>query len=373
MLTPSEFKPNWASPPGDTIRDLQSEQCMPTDHLARALRLSVTATEDLIAGRIQIDTNIAIELERLFGASGAFWLRREEQFRADLERIEAEKRLKLEKEWVRQLPLRDMIRFGWISPPDGRDEAVESCLSFFGVPDVESWHRSYHREISAVAFRNHSRHESHPAAVAAWLRQAELSVSRLPCGPWDPDHFRALLTTIRGLTKLKRPVQFVPRLQNICAQAGVAVAVVRAPEGCRASGATKFLKDGRAHIVVSFRFRSDDQFWFTFFHEAGHVVLHDKKALFLEDESESTEIEEHQANQFSQDTLIPPPRQCELHSVARNVQGIVRLATSLGISPGIVVGQMQHRNILRMNQLNNLKRRYTWDEVEETAANPGTV
>ena len=69
-------------------------------------------------------------------------------------------------------------------------------------------------------------------------------------------------------------MRFLPKLQALCAEAGVALVFVRAPRGCRVSGASRLVTPEKAMILVSFRFRSDDQFWFTVFHEIGHLILH---------------------------------------------------------------------------------------------------
>ena len=98
----------------------------------------------------------------------------------------------------------------------------------------------------------------------------------------DQSGFEADLPTIRRLTREKDPGQFIPRLKEACAARGVAVAIVRGPNGWRASGAARFLSPTKALIQLSFRYLSDDQFWFTFFHEAGHLLLHGKDLLFLE-------------------------------------------------------------------------------------------
>jgi HTH-type transcriptional regulator / antitoxin HigA len=114
------------------------------------------------------------------------------------------------------------------------------------------------------------------------------------------------LITMRRLTRKKEPSIFVPELRKLCAENGVALVIARGPAGCRASGATRFLSDKKAMILLSFRYLADDQFWFTFFHEAGHLLMHSHKAVFLEDGSDVSLKEEHEANLFAQNILIPP-------------------------------------------------------------------
>jgi Zn-dependent peptidase ImmA (M78 family) len=167
---------------------------------------------------------------------------------------------------------------------------------------------------------------------------------------------------MRTLSRLKDPQQFLPHLQVLCASCGVALVVVRAPKGCRASGATRFLSTEKALIALSFRHRTDDHFWFTFFHEAAHLILHAKDALFLEDGSDVTETEEAEANEFAARVLVPKEYIVELASLRPNLKSIVAFARRLGVAPGIVVGQLQHIRRIRRDQLNSLKRRYAWDQ-----------
>jgi Zn-dependent peptidase ImmA (M78 family) len=115
-------------------------------------------------------------------------------------------------------------------------------------------------------------------------------------------------------------------------------------------------------ILLSFRYLSDDHFWFTFFHEAGHLVLHGDRCIFLEGDDTLTTEEEDAANAFAADTLIPPEYQAEMLRLPLNGRDVMRFARKVGVSPGIVVGQLQHYGRFRQNQLNNLKRRFTWGE-----------
>jgi HTH-type transcriptional regulator / antitoxin HigA len=124
----------------------------------------------------------------------------------------------------------------------------------------------------------------------------------------------------------------------------------------------RFLTPTRPMILLSFRYLTEDQFWFTFFHEGGHLILHGDRCLILEGDATLTAAEEGEANEFAANTLIPPESQAELLRLPINGRAVMRFARKVGVSPGIVVGQLQHRGLLGQNQLNNLKRRFTWVE-----------
>src|SRR5262249_45325159 len=106
---------------------------------------------------------------------------------------------------------------------------------------------------------------------------------------------------------------------------------------------------------------SDDQFWFTFFHEAGHLVLHSTDTLFLESAPVET-VAEHAASKFAVDVLIPRAVQDELKTMPVTRSSIRHFALRNGISPGIVVGQLQFMGRARASHFNTLKTRYEWTD-----------
>jgi Zn-dependent peptidase ImmA (M78 family) len=164
------------------------------------------------------------------------------------------------------------------------------------------------------------------------------------------------------------PTKFLPQLRERCAVVGVAVVALRAPMGCRASGAARFVTRDRALLLLSFRHLIDDQLWFTFFHEAGHLLLHDRTQVFVDEEPGTDKAEaedlyslrEREANAFAMNALIPPEVRPRLRTLHTDAKAILRFATELKIAPGIVVGQLQRLDRLRPNQLNTLKRRFVW-------------
>lgn len=360
MARAAEFQPNWVSPPGDTIAEILEMRGFSFSDLARQLGTSIARAQQLTQGSVEIDQHIAQGLERALGPSAQFWLKREQQYRSDLTRIAAPTTAMSDNDWVAQMPLADMRQFGWIDAAATKANRVAACLRFFGVPDTAAWQQRYGGELSVAAFRTSPTYEANPYAVAAWLRWAEIVGAAIHCRPWDREKFARKLHDLRVLSRIKDPARFLPELTAACAECGVAVVVARAPKGCRASGATRFLTPDKALIVLSFRYRTDDQFWFTFFHEAGHLILHAEDALFLEDESEVTAAEEAEANEFAARILVPMAFLPELMILRPGVKEIVGFARKIGVSPGIVVGQLQHLGRVKRDRLNGFKRRYRW-------------
>ncbi|CAO3428600.1 ImmA/IrrE family metallo-endopeptidase [Azospirillum argentinense] len=364
IAPPQSFDPEWAVPPGATIAAILSARSLSRERFAESLGESVELVHRLLLGLESVDSDLATRLSRCLGSSQAFWLAREAQYRSDSERIRGHETAIVRDSWVKQFPVRDMVALGWIPNVRSLTDAAVECLKFFGVPDVSTWQTRYGGASSSAAFRMSASAKTSPGAVTVWLRWAELIADRTPCDHWDPDVFRMRLQEVRRLTWQKDPTTFLPILRRLCAEAGVAVVVARTPKGCPASGATRFLSPHKAMMVLSFRYRSDDQFWFTFFHEAGHILLHGPNALFLEDESEATTDEEIEANEFAEANLIPPSRAAELQTLRLERDAILRFARSVGVAPGIIIGQLQHQKRVPPERLNWLKRRYDWSQIE---------
>jgi HTH-type transcriptional regulator / antitoxin HigA len=233
------------------------------------------------------------------------------------------------------------------------------------VPDVKTWRLKYSELMKTTSFRTSPTFKTDQAATAAWLRYGEISAQKIECKKWDEDLFEKVLFEIKALTRKKNPEDFIPELTRACSECGVAVIISRTPSGCRASGATKFINNDKAMLLLSFRYLSDDHFWFTFYHEAGHIMLHKSKSPIIEENTGSKNYsdEEKEANLFAGEVLIPRELQNELYSLRGNKRKIISFAMKAGVSPGIVVGQMQYRGIIDHKYLNSYKRRYNWDDL----------
>lgn len=351
-----KFHPDWASAPGDTIAEILQERELSKAEFAQQLGYTPQAAADLLEGRATITIATARKLSQVLGASVEFWMTRDFQYRQNIDRLPA-----ADQEWLAELPVGDMIRFGWLVPVPRPSEELAACLRFFNVPTVQAWRQTYSGLHEMAAFRTSPSFDSRPAAVAAWLRQGEILASQIECRPWDVTQFQELLSRIRPLTRQKDPKRFLVELRRLSAESGVAVVVARAPSGCRASGATRFLSRDKALLMLSFRYLTDDQFWFTFFHEAGHLMLHGRSDLFLEGFDTPSTHQEQEANDFAARILIPTERQPDLMALRANSQDVIRFAVRVGVSPGIVVGQLQHLGKIKRNSLNRLKRRYVWE------------
>ena len=350
---------DWVSPPGDTILGILEQTERSVEQFAADVGLKATAAQELLDGSRAIDVVLASRLAIAVGASEDFWMAREHDYRASLE-IPKNAKINSLDELVDNLPMADMKKFGWIEAAKSKKAKIATCLDFFGVSSLAQWQGRYENAFTEAAYRRSAAYASCEISTAAWLRQGEIETQHDDLADWTPDVLKSKISYFRRLTWQKNPAVFLPKLKTALAEAGVRFAIVRTPKGCTASGAVRVLADGAPHIQVSFRYLSDDQFWFSFFHEIAHLLLHFDKMPILEN-TELTEARcEREANKFASQVIIPPAYHDELLSLGGSRFPIIKFAKKIGVAPGLVVGQLQHEGILRFNQMQHLKRRYQW-------------
>jgi len=357
------FHPDWLSRPGDTISGLMARRSLNVGRLATLMGRDSHLVRQLLAGCVRIDEEIASLLAKHLGGSINFWRTRQKRFDEALDNATGALHPDKAQEWLRFLPVADLAKGGWITKGRG-PAAVRSLLAYFGVSSPDEWQSHYMSFANNFTYRTSPTFENKLGALSVWLRQAEIEADGTVCMPWDADRLRASIASLRRLTKLKNPMSFIPKLRSICGAAGVALVFVKAPSGCRASGATRFVSADKALIAMSFRHLSDDHFWFTLFHEIGHLLLHGRDATFIDGDAADSSSKEKEANDFAAQILIPTGRLEAFQDVRPTTKSVIRFAVSIDISPGIVVGQMQHSKLLGPGQLNHLKRRYNWDEIQ---------
>jgi HTH-type transcriptional regulator/antitoxin HigA len=228
-----------------------------------------------------------------------------------------------------------------------RVEEVEWLLRYFAVATPDEWAANY--GTAQVAYRRSRVRDSDEYAIASWLRLAEREAHKIDCKPFDRERLEAAIPELRSLTR-RDPAEFAP---------AVALVFVEAVPRSQVSGAVKWLSPTRAMIGLSLLGRFEDRFWFTFFHELCHVLRHQKKLVFLDNERGSCDdADEAEADRFAAEVLIPHRDLSNLAQVRPTAVAVSAFSSRIGVSSGIVVGRMQHEGWLPRSHLNRLKRKF---------------
>jgi HTH-type transcriptional regulator / antitoxin HigA len=362
--TINTFTPNWVSPPGDTIADLLEENDWTQAQLSERMGYTTKFISQMINGKVSITEETALKLERVLGSTAGFWLTREAQYRSHLCRIEEQDRLQSWISWLDELPVVELMKNGVL--PNHRLDAkhkpalVQALLRFFGVASPDDW-RFYYAGME-VAFRRTHTEQSDVGAIASWMRLGELQAERLDCPKFNKSKFAKAVQEIRALTVLS-PQDIEPKLKKLCWESGVVLALVPSLPRAHVSGLARWLNPHKALIQLSLYGKTNDSFWFTFFHEAAHILLHDKQNIFLDecggDNTQSSD-QEREADQWSRAFLIASSHEAELASL-RSRASVIAFAEILKIHPGIVVGRLQYDQLLEPNCMNDLKEKFCFE------------
>jgi len=353
----SQYVPDYLVTPGEVLNDYLESLSMTQAELSARTGLTKKTINEIIKGKAPITPETALKLERSLGRPAHFWNNLETQYQEDRIRLAEEKRLRSHLGWLTKVPVVHMIKLGWIAETTDEIAQLKAVLQFFGVTSPEQW-KTVWLEYQ-VAYRQTKRFETCAESVSAWLRKGEMEAGKIACQPFDKNRLLEVLDSIRELT-VEPPHIFQQRVVALCASAGVAVVFVPELPKTGVYGATRWLGD-RAIIQLSLRYKSNDHLWFTFFHEAGHIIKHGRKEIFIEGNGLNDEKEE-EANAFARDRLIPPAEYKRFVSTwdGRSLSPIDSFASRIRIASGIVVGRLQHDRRLPNSHGNKLKVFYSW-------------
>lgn len=363
MTDGHEFTPDWFSKPGDSVRAQMVRRRVTAIEVADNLAGGIATLRGLLDGTVAIDADHAEALVSTLGGTVSFWLKRQANYEDALER--ALDRVSADADeaavWL-QLQVPGPRPRGRLSE-DRRRAEVRRRLAFFNLGTMKAWNARYGRICSNTMFRTSNAFESKEAAVLMWLRSGELATDLIDTRPWHAGNLEDRLKDIKALSKVKDPERFLPKLKTLCAEAGVAVVAKRAPDGCRASGASRMVAPDKAMILMSFRGLANDKFWFTLLHEIGHLILHGAKT-FVDDDMAGIDQSEREANDFAARCIVPHERYEEFESLGDNRDSVIRFSVRSGVGPGLTVGQMQHHEMIRRDQLNELKKFWRWNDLD---------
>jgi len=331
-----EFEPDYAVPPGRTLQEVIESLDMSQKELAIRTGLTVQSLIRIFKGDQPISYETANLLELATGVPASFWNNLESQYQGQLIKIKEGNRLHTDPQWLKTIPTAELIDRGLLHQTEDETMLLRETLAFYGVSSVDAWRKIW--EKPAVAARRSQCFESQPGSASAWIRQGELQSHKIACKPFNKGLFREALRTICSLTR-EEPEKFEPEMRQLCAEAGVAVALVPEMKKVPWNGATKWLNSQKAMIMLCLRGKGEDKFWFSFFHEAGHVLNDSKKDLLINNNS-SDDPREVRADKFAAEFLIPAGYNGDIIQMRSNRE-IIDLAGKLGISPGIVAGRYQ--------------------------------
>ena len=349
----NQFSPDYAVPPGWVLKERLEVEGVSHAEFARRCGRSPKLISEIISGKAPLEPGTALQFEKVLGIDASVWLGIESTYRLHRAREVEANEAAASAEWVKAFPVRDLVKRGCFQRPESDVDAVSKLLAFFRVGSVDAWAAHYGR--ANVAYRHSPTFKSNESALATWLRLGEIEAELQECSDYSESRFKRAVRTIRGLTR-EEIVDALQQTTMLCNEAGVALALVQPLPKTALSGAAWWLSPRKAVIQLTARHRTDDHLWFSFFHEAAHVLLHSKRGIFVDETNGNGAELEAEANEWASNILIPRPAWEQFVGTSPRSAHVVRaFAEEQGIAPGIVVGMLQHKGFLPWAHLNALK------------------
>ncbi|MBI4590534.1 MAG: HigA family addiction module antidote protein [Candidatus Rokubacteria bacterium] len=360
MAIEAQVRSDLPIPPGELLAETLDAMNLSQAELARRMGRPVQAINEIVRGSKEITPETAIQLERVLGVPAHVWLGLEAEYRHTKARLDDRKRLAAEADLPAAKLYRPLVRLGWLPKTRDKIEQIARLLDFFGVGSLRNI-----PEAEAAAYRLSRTKTAQPEALAAWLRKGELEAEKIATAPFNEDRLRNFLPELRQLT-MKAPRIFESHVKKALSDCGVALVLLPHLPKTHAHGATRWSSPEKALVQLSLRGKWADIFWFSLFHELGHVLLHGRKQVYIEWSDGDQDEPEVQADRFARDQLIAPDvYQAFLDKRGFSATAVAAFARNQGIHPGIVVGRLQHEGHVPYSQLNHLRTRFEWIKKAE--------
>lgn len=360
----NEFQPNWIYPPSKIVENFIILNKVDISSLHPEIQRILN---DLVNKNIAIDAHISKILEETIGGTVQFWLNIQNQFTLNTLRIEnslVDNNFNDYKDLIAELKNTD-----WIPNSNYNYLDQVHLKSFFGISEFSILTKKYIIQHNLrIKFKNIGKYSSSELNIATLVRKAELEAKKqLITKQWDQTLFLEKLQEIKKLSRVKKFNDFKFDLQNICNQCGVAFIVLDTLNKSPIRGISKFINNHTGLIIITTKYNRDDIFWQTFFHEAGHLVLHSKEMVFTDQgdptEKVTSEELETQADNFMLSKILSPytnedvigmfNKRLMYSDKVKSWKNINEIAKQINISPSLLAGILKLEGIIPYNYFTN--------------------
>ncbi len=329
--------------PGETLKEMLEDRGM----TQRELALRTDVKEPHISGIVNcqkpISVSFAKKLEYALGVDSSFWINLQANHERELadfeeinhissEEIAILQKLRQITNYAKDIHLLNFEAQGPLLVIEWRK--LLNVSSLLRIPEISQ----------SGAYRLAIVDSVDPYILFAWLRICDLITDDLQANT-EPniDRLKSKLSLIRKLTFEDIDTIYL-RLREYFAECGIKFAIAKHFTGAPVQGVIKRNKDGTLNLVMTLRQRFADVFWFTLFHEIGHIIYGDIKDQLIDYEGTNNEIEKR-ADEFAANTLIDQEQYRSFVKAGDySLNGIQQFSAELDVPAFILIGRLQHDN-----------------------------
>ena len=345
----TRYNPQTVSHPGETLREkLEELKMSPKEFAVRCDKPEKTISA-VLTGKSSITADMAVQFEDVTKIPANFWLKRQARYNESQARAERQRAAEDAQEWARQFPYSDMANKGWVPATRKALEKATALFSFFAISSHKAWEGFYLNKELKAAFRVSLAHSNSPHAISAWLRSGDNAAAKLYAEPYSERKLRAALPELKAIMAAQSE-DFFAQVQQVCLGAGLKVVFTPCLPKAPINGVARWIEKNQTPLIqLSARYKRYDVFWFSLFHEIGHILLHGKKDVFLEDvKYEGADVEkEREANDFACEwTLTKQQEDIVRTAWPLSDEELRDYAAGFGTHPALIVGRLRHEKFL---------------------------
>ena len=290
--------------PGETLDEKLHEMNMGVKEFATRVSKPEKTIIAVIKGRSSITPDMAVAFEMVTKIPANMWLRQQERYDEFIARKKREKALNDGLEWANKFPIDEIVQLGWLAEIQESSEELRNIVdilcTFFAVSSPKGWEDFYLNQRLRVAFRITLSESCDPYALSAWLRRGEIQASEIDVAcKYASRQLRAIIDKLCEIRKsgIENPNISI---QKLLSGAGVKYILTETLSSAPVKGCTRYIH-GIPCIQLANKFDGKDDFWHTLFHEIGHILLHGKKDIFMENVNygDKDPKKEQEANEFA--------------------------------------------------------------------------
>jgi HTH-type transcriptional regulator/antitoxin HigA len=347
--------------PGEFLEETLEETGMTQIELSNRLGRPVQTINEIIKGKKSITSTTALELEDVLNVPSHIWLGLENQYQIVLAKQKELELMQEEIKLIPNFPYADLVKSGFVKATRKSIEKVDELKRFFEVAKlVQIPHVKVYKPAFRVSNHNNVSYES----IATWIQAVRIKAKDIETKDFDRKKLKEKLLEIKSLMTLEDINEAIKEIQKVLNSCGIALVLLPHFKKTKIHGATFWLDNEKAVIAMTLRGSFSDVFWFSFFHEVGHILLHPKREFFLEDGCSDPKIQkqEHEADKFAKDLLINNADFNKFISSNLSKTSVIEFAKQQGVKSSIVVGRLMHENIINFNdyKLHSLRDKYKW-------------
>lgn len=347
MAKLNEYYPDEVLHPRVTLNEKLEEMEMSRKEFALRTGKPEKTIIAVLKGESSITPEMAVLFENVTKIPAHFWINKQARYNEFKARQQRKLAVEQAEEWTRSIPYAEMAKLNWIPKANKIEEKTINLFEYFAISTHDGWKKLYMDSELKIAAYTSLKHTHEPQAISAWLRQGELQAERCDAPNFNKKILKENLVKIKNVMAT-HPKNFFNEVIKFCLEAGVKVFYTPKLPKVPISGSTRWIKDTPI-IQLTARYKQNDRFWFTFFHEVGHILLHGKKYISLEgiDFSDADPLKEQEANNFAEEWTFSKRQEQELLSEKLiDEKTIIYFAEKFNTHPAMIIGRLQHKSLI---------------------------